>query len=355
MIAQEVMITPDNYTPAEPQTGPVNSVNRDGMEDIFSTLLVLALTGNSNIIPKLSGPVLPQIEDAAASAHCPDLITPYSSDLTPAQSDGKAAVILHPALQTSSPSVAVIQQSEETSNAVVSHELYAGLSSEVTSPQSDDMSSIIPDSAFRTPHSATTGVVALQIPRSTLRPPNSEVSLPLSDDMSSIIPQSALHIPHSDDISSGNPQSAIRNPQSTQDGIIQQLSQRLIHASHIGAHTVKIRLKPEELGELQMDISVIDKSIKAVITVENYSVKEIIEANLGRLEDALKNHGFKIEQFTVDMRGGDMRDRWTPSLFYGGDAGTRRWGSNAAVNDRVERFEKDIVVPLESGIISVFA
>jgi flagellar hook-length control protein FliK len=235
------------------------------------------------------------------------------------------------------------------------HELYAGLSSEVTSPQSDDMSSIIPHSALRAPHSATTGVVALQIPRSTLHAPDSEVSLPLSDDMSSIIPHSTPHIPHSDDISSVIPQSEFHIPHSTQDDIIQQLSQRLVHASHIGAHTVKIRLKPEELGELQMDITVIDKSIKAVITVENYSVKEIIEANLGRLEDALKNHGFKIEQFTVDMRGGDMRDRFTPSLFYGEDAGTRRWGSNAAVNDRVEELDKDIVVPLESGIISVFA
>ena len=329
MIAQQVMVTPDNYTPADPPAGSVNSVNRDGMEDIFSTLLVLALTGNSNIIPQLSGPVLPQIEDAAASAHCSDPVTPYSSDLTPAQSDGKAAVILHPALQ-------IPRSTLHAPNSGVSLLL------------SDDMSSIIPNSA-------TTGVVALQIPRSAPRPPHSEVSLPLSDDMSSIIPHSTLHIPHSDDISSVIPQSEFHIPNSTQDGIIQQLSQRLIHASHIGAHTVKIRLKPEELGELQMDISVIDKSIKAVITVENFSVKEIIEANLGRLEDALKNHGFKIEQFTVDMRGGDMRDRFTPSLFYGGDAGTRRWGSKVTVNDRVEKLDKDIVVSLESGLISVFA
>ena len=98
-----------------------------------------------------------------------------------------------------------------------------------------------------------------------------------------------------------------------QENILQQLSARMAHVRETGTHSTRIRLKPDELGELSMDISVTNNSVKAFIIVENYHVKEIIEANLNRLEAELKNQGLSMEQFTVETGGRGFREEDAPS------------------------------------------
>lgn len=98
-----------------------------------------------------------------------------------------------------------------------------------------------------------------------------------------------------------------------QENIMAQLSGRMARIREIGTHSARIRLKPDELGELSLDISVTNNSVKACIRVENLHVKEIIEANLNRLETELKNQGLSIEQFTVETGGRGFREGDAPS------------------------------------------
>lgn len=98
-----------------------------------------------------------------------------------------------------------------------------------------------------------------------------------------------------------------------QENILQQLSARMARVRETGTHSARIRLHPDELGELSLDISVTNNSVRAFISVENYHVKEIIEANLNRLETELKNQGLSIEQFTVETGGRGFREEDAPS------------------------------------------
>ncbi|MEK6584314.1 MAG: flagellar hook-length control protein FliK, partial [Nitrospirota bacterium] len=97
--------------------------------------------------------------------------------------------------------------------------------------------------------------------------------------------------------------------------IVSQLSETLVDLYHIGGHTAKIRLYPEELGHLHIDINVADDSIKAVVTVEDIGVKDILEKNLDMLIDGLKDSGLNIDQFTVNISsssdGDNMLGGWS--------------------------------------------
>ena len=83
--------------------------------------------------------------------------------------------------------------------------------------------------------------------------------------------------------------------------IVSDLSERLVDLYHIGGRSAKIRLQPEELGNLHIDISVVNDSINAIVTVEENSVKSIIEGNIDMLVEQLRRAGLDIDQFTVNI------------------------------------------------------
>ncbi len=73
-----------------------------------------------------------------------------------------------------------------------------------------------------------------------------------------------------------------------QGNLIQYMSQQVIYASQLGNHTAKFRLRPAELGDIRLDISVNDKNVKAHIVVENEDVKKMLESSFNQLRDELK-------------------------------------------------------------------
>ena len=138
-----------------------------------------------------------------------------------------------------------------------------------------------------------------------------------------------------------------------QENILQQLSARMAHVRETGTHSTRIRLKPDELGELSMDISVTNNSVKAFIIVENYHVKEIIEANLNRLEAELKNQGLSIEQFTVETGGGGFREGYVPSHDRG-DSAVRGGPGRTAMDHSADQGHLMIPDPMGRGIVNLF-
>ncbi|WP_427338638.1 flagellar hook-length control protein FliK [Caloranaerobacter sp. DY30410] len=64
---------------------------------------------------------------------------------------------------------------------------------------------------------------------------------------------------------------------------------------------IRIKLKPEVLGDLFLKITTKENLVLARIIVENYQVKQAIEANLDILKDNLKEQGLEIHEFSIDV------------------------------------------------------
>lgn len=62
---------------------------------------------------------------------------------------------------------------------------------------------------------------------------------------------------------------------------------------------IKIKLKPEILGDLLLKVEVEKGVVAAKAIVDNYKTKEIIEANFIQLRESLKEQGFDIKTFEV--------------------------------------------------------
>jgi flagellar hook-length control protein FliK len=68
---------------------------------------------------------------------------------------------------------------------------------------------------------------------------------------------------------------------------------------------IVIRLHPEELGEVKLDLVMEKDQLKAHLVTQTQQVQEILEKHLPRLQEALHNQGVKLDniQVSVDSRG----------------------------------------------------
>jgi len=83
--------------------------------------------------------------------------------------------------------------------------------------------------------------------------------------------------------------------------VTHQLSKSIVKAINQGENTLKIQLKPSELGRLVMTIDNTGKNMKVSISTENIAAKEILTSNVNELKTVLSNSGVNLERFDVDM------------------------------------------------------
>ena len=89
------------------------------------------------------------------------------------------------------------------------------------------------------------------------------------------------------------------------------MDQVLAHLSlqrRLASTTVHLRLNPQELGELRMEIKVEQDNIKAHIIAQNPQAQEMIDRHLPRLREALEQQGLHLQQVSVTLAGGDHAD-----------------------------------------------
>lgn len=72
---------------------------------------------------------------------------------------------------------------------------------------------------------------------------------------------------------------------------------------------IRIRLKPEILGELMLKMEVVKGDVLAKIIVDNHRTKELIEANLFQLKEDMKENGLEIKTFEVFVGTNEDFDR----------------------------------------------
>ena len=78
---------------------------------------------------------------------------------------------------------------------------------------------------------------------------------------------------------------------------------------------IRIKLKPEILGDMTMNLEVAKGAITAKIMVDNLRTKEIIEANLIQLKEEIKDKGMEIKTFEVFVGNDADFDKHSSSQF----------------------------------------
>jgi hypothetical protein len=72
---------------------------------------------------------------------------------------------------------------------------------------------------------------------------------------------------------------------------------------------VVIRLHPEELGEVKLDLVMEKDHIKAQLVTQTQQVQSILEKHLPRLQEALQNQGINLDQIEVSVDSGGHQGR----------------------------------------------
>jgi flagellar hook-length control protein FliK len=84
-----------------------------------------------------------------------------------------------------------------------------------------------------------------------------------------------------------------------QDDVIRQIVQRISMHSQGDQSKMVIRLKPEFLGNVHMQVLTENHQVSVHMTADSASVKQIIEQNLQHLRLELQHHGLEIQKFDV--------------------------------------------------------
>ncbi len=112
-------------------------------------------------------------------------------------------------------------------------------------------------------------------------------SLTASTDSTSSTASSMLRLP-----------SGLTVPEGT---VVDQMIAHFSVNKQLEASTVNIKLYPQELGELRMEIKVSQDNIKAHIIAQNPQAEEMINRHLPRLREALEQQGLHLQQIDVTV------------------------------------------------------
>ncbi len=98
---------------------------------------------------------------------------------------------------------------------------------------------------------------------------------------------------------SGGREMAPSTSQEMQNNVIRQIVQRMTLQTHGNQSTMTIKLKPEFLGQVQMQISTDQQQVVVRMATESMAVKEMVEQGLQYLKSELQQHGLEIDKFDV--------------------------------------------------------
>lgn len=100
---------------------------------------------------------------------------------------------------------------------------------------------------------------------------------------------------------------SVPEPQPKTEGTKTALSESILAQvkDGVAAHDAKghsqitISLKPAELGELKINVSMVDQRLKVEVVAENRMVKDALMSNLDSLKEALQKQNFTMDKFDV--------------------------------------------------------
>ncbi|MFH0925101.1 MAG: flagellar hook-length control protein FliK [bacterium] len=91
------------------------------------------------------------------------------------------------------------------------------------------------------------------------------------------------------------------NYQAQETQVVDQIVKNITTSISSDKRELVVRLKPDELGTIQIKISIEGEKMKALIQTESEAIKGIVESNLNQLKNSLAEKGFNVEKFSVSV------------------------------------------------------
>lgn len=84
--------------------------------------------------------------------------------------------------------------------------------------------------------------------------------------------------------------------------ILKQITDKFQIKSRLTETRLNLKLHPAELGELKIDLTVKEGSIRANVVAQSQHVQEILEKNISRLKTVLEGQGFSVDEITITAK-----------------------------------------------------
>jgi|GEM_PF-5942160 len=98
--------------------------------------------------------------------------------------------------------------------------------------------------------------------------------------------------------------------QNVRTSIVEQLQEPVTRAITRGADHIRLRLQPEGLGDLRVNIRIADGDVRLEIITDKILSRQILEQGLPELQSLMRDDGISLKSVRVEYGGGD--DRETP-------------------------------------------
>ncbi|WP_321494510.1 flagellar hook-length control protein FliK [uncultured Desulfobacter sp.] len=85
------------------------------------------------------------------------------------------------------------------------------------------------------------------------------------------------------------------------DFVTRQVGKSLVRSINTGDDTIRMQLRPPELGRVYMSIDHNGNTMKVSVITEHQSTKDILAANVNEIRTMLSSSGITLESFEVDM------------------------------------------------------
>ena len=95
---------------------------------------------------------------------------------------------------------------------------------------------------------------------------------------------------------------------SQENALINQVFQGLQNNSNLPTSKLTLKLYPEELGELKIDLQMKDGAIKANIFTQSEQVQQVLEKYIPKLRSLMEQQGLNVEDILVTNTSGNVDD-----------------------------------------------
>ncbi|MCM0081062.1 flagellar hook-length control protein FliK [Geomonas sp. Red32] len=113
-----------------------------------------------------------------------------------------------------------------------------------------------------------------------------------------------LNAPQNQPAAQPAPTDSSAHLKSLEQSIMAQVKDGVVTHDAKGNGQITVRLNPDELGELKIQVRMVDNTVKVEVQADNKMVKDLLMGNLDNLKQALAGKNFTMEGFNVSTGNG---------------------------------------------------
>lgn len=120
-----------------------------------------------------------------------------------------------------------------------------------------------------------------------------------------------------------------------QDNVLDQIVKKVELDLKSGQTEMRMQLKPENLGEVQMKVVIEDGKLNAHFLTSTATAKEALEANVQQLKQSLQEQGVKVEKIAILLSSGDLQfnQKQQDESLYQNQKITKNWRRSSGIAD----------------------